>query len=376
MKKSAKICHISIGHNPDDDRIYYKELRSLAKIYRDVHFIAPDRKSPPSDGIIKFHLFPFSKNVLRNAISALRIATSVKADIYHIHEFEFLPFALVLKLKYRRKVIYDAHESVFYYFPDFSRKPRLFTLPVGVISQLLEWFCIMFVDFVITVTPWIKKDLQRFNKKISIIYNYPIKEFFRTMHSSKRKNKTVLYHGQLSHARNIESIIKAFPHVIKRIPDAELKIVGYGPEHYVKKLKELIKCNNLEGYVKIFPPIDYKEIPSLISEATIGLSSMFPNKSFMRSIQVKIFEFMASGIPVLGCNTPANRYYIEKHSTGFVIDPPTPENIARHIIKLLLNPGLVVTLGKNGVEAVEKKFNWNLMEKRLFKIYKLVEEKC
>lgn len=282
----------------------------------------------------------------------------------------------MLKLKYRRKVIYDAHESVFYYFPDFSRKPRFFTLPVGVISQLLEWFCIMFVDFVITVTPWIERDLKRFNRKTTILYNYPIKGFFKPALHTEKKKKIVLYHGQLSHARNIESIIKAFTIVREKFPDAILKIVGYGPDYYIKKLKEIIKQHNLSENVKIFPPVDYKEIPNLISEAMIGLSSMYPNKSFQRSIQVKIFEFMASGVPVLGCNTPANRYYIEKHATGLIVNPPTPQNIADCILKLLLNPELIKEFGKNGIKATGEKFNWNQMEKRLHSIYKLVGERC
>lgn len=375
-KEECKICHISIGHNPDDDRIYYKELMSLSKKFRNVYFVAPLRKQPPEDKRIKIITFPFSKNIIKNAVSAYKISKKVRADIYHFHEFEFTLFALLLKFKYRRKLIYDAHETVLYYYPDFSRKPRLITIPLGILAQALEWICSIFMDYIITVTPWIAKGFRVFNKKVEIVYNYPLQGFIKPKDNYNFNEKIIFYHGQLSHARNIESIILAMKDVKEVFPDARLLIYGYGQQDYIEYLNCIIKSNDIDEVVKINQPVDYKKIPDLLKNALIGISSMFPNKSFQRAIQIKIFEFMAAGVPVLGCKTPANLYYIEKFRTGVIVDPPTKEKIADAIFKLLKNRDMIIEMGKNGIRLVKEKFNWDSQEKKLFKVYDSLIKPC
>jgi hypothetical protein len=44
-----KICHLSSGHPPDDDRIFYKEARSLARRYSTVVVVGPYPERTPKD---------------------------------------------------------------------------------------------------------------------------------------------------------------------------------------------------------------------------------------------------------------------------------------------------------------------------------------
>lgn len=375
MKEPYTICHITIGHNPLDDRIFYKEALSLAKRYRKVVIVAPDRQRLKEHNGIQFNLFP-SGGIFSSIRYAYKKCLDIKADLYHIHEFEFLPLTLILRFKYRRKVIYDAHETIYYFFTEFSRRSKVLTIFPAIFAQLLEWFTSHFTDHVITVTPWVARGFKPFQKRISVIINYPVLDLFKVSSSknSKKDLNIILYHGQLVPARNIETMVQAMSYVKQKFPFAKLLLVGSIIDWYHSKLESIIKKNSLHGVVEFRKRVPFERVPDLIKTAAIGLSSMSPNQSFKRSIQIKPFEFMAMGVPVLGCRVPSTEIYIEKSGAGVLVDPPTPKNLGEIIIDLLRNPEKINTMGKKGKEAVLKRYNWKIMEKHLFQIYREVLE--
>ena len=373
MSGKVSICHITVGHNPLDDRIFYKELRSLSQKYSSVYLVAPDRQEVEQSDGVRFVLFR-EKGFLRNLISAYRKAKQIHADLYHVHEFELLPFALILRYKYRRKVIYDAHETIFYFFTEFSRRSILFAFFPALFAQALEWLCSHFVDHIITVTPWIAQGFRPFHKKVSLVYNYPNLEFFSGVKRelAPQNKPIILYHGQIVQARNIDVIVESVLYVKEKFPSVKLLIVGSVVDWYYEYLQNIVKRDNLEEVVEFRDRVPFDKIPQLIAGATIGLSSMSPNESFKRSIQIKPFEFMSMGVPVLGCRVPSTEIYIEKPGAGVLVDPPTPGNLGRAIIDLLDNPEKMKTMGEKGRKAVSERYNWKRTEPTLLKVYEEV----
>jgi glycosyltransferase involved in cell wall biosynthesis len=372
MNTQPTICHVTIGHNPTDDRIFYKEILSLKKRYRKVTLVAPDFNPPdPKYGVL-YAPFPES-GFLKKLGKAYRLAKLVKADLYHIHEFEFLPFALLLKFKYKRKVIYDAHETIFWFFIEFSRHPFWKKIIPAAIAQLVEWFCAAFVDYIVA-TIFVAPGFRPFKRKFTKLYNYPVLSFFgnKTAAVSRQSRPVILYPGQLVPARRIELMIAAMAHVKSQFPAARLLIVGNASQDYQKELNQLITDLRLQDVVEFRPPVPYESMPELLQTATIGMSSLTPNVSFQRSLQIKPFEFMVMGVPVLGCRVPSIEFYVEQNSAGIIVDPVTPESIAAAINDLLAHPEKRLALGNAGHRAILEKYNWNVMEKCLFTIYQKV----
>jgi len=373
MNKPLRVVHISLGHNPTDDRIFYKEARSLAKSGYQVTVVAPDcEKVTEKDGV-RFGLYK-GKSYLRNMLCAYRTALKQHADIYHLHEFELLPFGIWLKYKYKRKVIYDAHETIFWYFIDFSRRSMFIKMPLAIFAQVLEWIGLMFVNHVITVTPQVAEGFRPFQKKIDLVYNYPLLNFFSVPHQPDEKHPIILYHGHIVPARNIELMISAMRFVKAIDNRARLILVGDLSNWYWQKLEALVLTLDLINTIQFQPAIPYVEIPNLISQASIGLSSMIVNESGKRSIQVKPFEFMAMGIPVLGVNVPSIVNYVVESGAGLIVDPLTPENLADRILYLLQNPAVRKTMGDHGRRAVQKRYNWNTTLPALLKVYQELSE--
>ena len=114
MKKDSqkyKICMLSSAHSASDDRIFYKEAKSLSKAGYDVVIIAQHDKEEIIDNI-KIIPLPIPKNRLHRMIKIVwklfKLALKEKADVYHFHDPELIPIGILLKLK-RMKVIYDVH---------------------------------------------------------------------------------------------------------------------------------------------------------------------------------------------------------------------------------------------------------------------------
>lgn len=369
MSRAPHICHVTVGHKPTDDRIYYKEACSLAQAGYHVTIVAPAIPEPlPRIENIHWRLFTPGR-YWHNLVSAYRRAKTVKADLYHLHEFELLPFGWILKYKYRRKVIYDAHESVFYFFLDFSRRSWIVRFILGFLAQSLEYIGIRGCDYLITVTPWVEAHLRRFHPRRAIVYNYPVLNLFSPAEPVGHQ-PLILYPGQLVPGRNIELMIAAMPQVVQTIPEARLLLVGGVSPDYRRYLENLIIKYQVTEKVHILPPVAYERIPELMAQASIGLAALQLNESYRRSIQVKPLEFMAMEIPVLGARVPSIVQYVVNEGAGLIVEPLTPTNLAHHIITLWQNPTMRRQMGQRGRQAVEMKYNWEATRPTLLAVYR------
>jgi len=367
-KDEPHICHVTVGHNPTDDRIFYKECSSLAKKYSKISLIAPNRDQIIEKHGVKFHLFEES-GFFSNLKKAYNLAKQINVDIYHIHEFELLPYFLWLKLRYGKKIIYDAHETIYYYFMEFTRRPKYYIWPIAVLAQTIEWVCSVFVDQVITVTPWVAEGFKSFNRKLDLIYNYPLLSHFNTGDVDKADYLMILYPGQIYTARNIELMVESMRFVREEFPTAKLVLLGNSTDWFKTILDEIIEKYNLQANVEIRKPVPYSEIPKIIKSAHIGLASMAQNESFKRSIQIKPFEYMYCKVPVIAAKVPSTEMFVEKNNAGITLEDVSAKSIADAIIQILSNPDHAKQMGENGHNAVKENYNWLEMEQKLYDIY-------
>jgi glycosyltransferase involved in cell wall biosynthesis len=75
-------------------------------------------------------------------------------------------------------------------------------------------------------------------------------------------------------------------------------------------------------------------------------------------------------MPVITSNFKLYRDVIEENECGICIDPLDSVALADAIEYCFSNSDEVVKMGKNGINAVETRYNWNIEEKKLFTLYK------
>jgi len=107
----------------------------------------------------------------------------------------------------------------------------------------------------------------------------------------------IIYVGALHHPRNLMNFCRAVVSANKtyRQPRFVFTLVGNGTER--EELEAYAAKNG--GCVRVLPPVPHEQIPSLLSQAHIGVLPFPDQERFRVSSPIKLFEYMASGMPIL-----------------------------------------------------------------------------
>jgi phosphatidylinositol alpha-1,6-mannosyltransferase len=151
--------------------------------------------------------------------------------------------------------------------------------------------------------------------------------------------------------------LQAFEKVSREVPDAHYLIVGRGPEE--GRLRQFVQDADLSDRVTFAGFIPGTELPDIYNLCDIML---MPNRQAedgdVEGFGIVFLEANAVGKPVIGGRTGGAAEAIADGSTGFLVNPDDPDEIAGRLRQLLLDPGLRERLGAAGVRRVRSDFSW------------------
>jgi len=362
-----KVCILTSVHSALDIRIFYKEAKTLASANYSVVLIAQYNKEEIIDGI---KIIPLSgpKNRFYRILFLTKkiydLALEQKADIYHFHDPEFLPWAVKLKRKTRAKIIYDVHENVPKQILSKYWIPNILKGFIALLVNVLEKFYAKKMDKIITATENISKRFPK--EKTEVIRNFP--DFPKINNvlpiDYNRKLPIVLYQGAIVEIRGIKQIVAAVDILKEKI---ELWLMGpFSPAN----LKKEILTKETEAYIKYKGHLPFEKMCRFLKRADIGLVLFLPEPNHVESLPNKIFEYMAAGIPIIASNFPLWKKIVEGNKCGICVNPLEPKEIAGAIEYLIEHPEEARKMGTNGRKAVLEKYNWENESKKLLKVYK------
>ena len=372
---------LTSAHNPTDIRIFHKEAKSLQRNGYDVTVIAPAIESIKKDTIIdkiKILVIPRYKSKLLRPLALFHLfirGFKTNSDIYHCHEPDALLSGILLKLLKRKKLIYDVHEhwpvAFSENFPSFFRPIIRFTI------EKIEKYGSRATDHIIVV---IEEQKERFvklgisSKKIAVIMNTEELDVFDTAeikYLGYEDNFVISYVGGFEPHRGLDTAIKAMPKILEKIPNAKLLLVGgKGSGKYENELKKLCKELEVEEHVIFTGWIDFGYVPAYIASSDVCLVPHNVNEHINTTIPHKIFQYMTMRKPVIVTDARPLKRIVEETNCGIVIPSGNYEKMADAVIRLYQNKKYAKKLGGNGRRAVEDKYNWGEMKKRLLDIYK------
>lgn len=370
MGKSIKICHLTSAHPRFDIRIYRKECVSLQKEF-DVHLIVADDKG---DQLInELHIYDVGKETgrlnrfLKTPKKILKKAISLDAAVYHLHDPDLLLIAKKLKKK-GKIVIFDAHEDI---PKQLLSKPYLSKWKAKIVSKLFavyEKLITKKLDYIITATPFIRDKFLTFHTSVIDINNFPLEgELHAEKSNWNHKKNKLAYVGGISKIRGIEEVILSLKYVEGN--DEILQLVGEFSESETSRRAHLIpsfeRVNEL-GF------LTREDIKNLLAECMVGIVTFLPVPNHIEAQPNKMFEYMSAGLPVIGSNFPLWKEIIEGNKCGICVDPTQPKEIAKAIQYIFDHPEEAEEMGKNGVAAIQRKYNWSAEEKKLISTYRSI----
>jgi glycosyltransferase involved in cell wall biosynthesis len=121
--------------------------------------------------------------------------------------------------------------------------------------------------------------------------------------------------------------------------------------------------------IRFIGKISRDEVNELYGNSRAGIVIYQPAANHLEAQPIKLFEFMAAGLPVVASDFPLWREIVEGNQCGICVNPTDPEEVKVACLTLIDNPKMAQALGRNGKAAIDKQYNWKSEENKLVELY-------
>ncbi|MBA4602992.1 glycosyltransferase family 4 protein [Thermoactinomyces mirandus] len=363
---SAKVMIFSSVHPYDDSRIFHKQAKSLARNgYRvELHAIA-DFDEKVEDGVKIVGVRRVNKKWKRLKIGweLYRRALRSGADLFHFHDPELLPWGVLLAWRTGCPVIYDSHEDLPKQIQTKPWIPGKLRCPLSRFVQVVEKGLARRLAAVITATESIRNQFKKV-KRVKVIKNYPL-----SMPEIDRKDDgitRILYVGGVSYLRGYREMIEMMDYLPEAL-QAELHIIG--PLQHIAP-EDQNRTELEQKRICLHGRIPFAEVQKWLAKGKVGLVCLHPIENYRESLPIKMFEYMAAGLPMVVTDFPLWKEIVESSNCGLVADALNPKDMAQKVEQILSDENLRRKMGADARKAHEERYNWHVEEKKLLSLYK------
>lgn len=376
-----RICVLTTGHPPADDRVYYKELRSLLIRYADLHLAAPGTPEEwemvdPRAGRISLGSSRSISGRLLAIPRAIWAMMRLQPDVIHFHDYELLLAVPFFRLLTPARLVYDIHEM----YPDqvaLSDRIPGWMKPLGrfavwhferMIARMCHWL--------ITADKPVADSFRHTGVPTDVVYNYPCLELFEpdkdrvaAIRQEREGRLILIYQGSMGIDRGLMQMIEAMVHVVEKYPKGLLLLVGNLNPTLRARVEALVNTLGVGKHVEMTGWVDHRDVVNWVSAADLGLIPFLPVEKYRKNIPVKQFEYMACSLPILAADLPPIRLYLGRSGAGLLYPSGNLGALVAGMKELLAHPAKRAEMAGQGRHAVEEQWNWERMEAVLLSVY-------
>jgi glycosyltransferase involved in cell wall biosynthesis len=375
--KNKTVCMISCRHSLLDDRIYKKEAVTLAQNgYTVIHLGYGDCfKDYYTEDAIRIIQLQRTKRKQLTLSDLFQEAKTISADVYHLHDVELCRIALKLKrLPQQPKVIYDAHEPYINNLKDYWRERSWMKVIFNDIpSVLAEKRILKKADMLIATEENVASHFRKKNRNTAIIYNYSyFAPNLQSVESSKLANLGVydaIYCGSISKSKGIFLILDALIAAKKRGYHFKIAIVGqFNNSALQSEVEKIIQKEKLDNHLFFTGELPLEEVSQYYEKSKVAFC-LFPlNRTNQLILPIKLFEYAAFGLPIIGSNFGHIAEIIQSNGIGICVNPHDAEKVASVLIELIADDKYKEYIPLC-MDSVKDKYLWENQQANLLGIY-------
>ncbi len=159
----------------------------------------------------------------------------------------------------------------------------------------------------------------------------------------------------------VDLVLQAFAKVQKEFPDAQLDLVGQGPQE--EEMRKLVQRLHIEN-VNFGGVATHDDIGRFYDAADI-----FINASSVDNMPVSILEAFACGLPVVSTAAGGIRHLVEHERTGLLTEPENAEGLAQNVLRLLRDSNLSSQITTHAYEEC-KQYEWAAVREQWLELYR------
>jgi len=308
-----------------------------------------------------------------------RFIKESNVEVLHIHDLQIASSVFDANSFFNLNVTLDLHENR----PEIMKSYKHVNSFIGkIFISPFKWklaeekYCKMSKS-VVVVTDLAKKELLNRIKiskeKVIVFSNSVSKSFYSDFKLNnqiieKYSNSFVLlYLGNTSKRRGLETVLKSIPEIVKSISNFKLVIVG--SSSFDKELIKTVKKHNISRFVDFEGWKSEDLFPSYIKAAELGISPLHSNLHHDTTYANKLFQYMSLGCPVLCSDVKAQKALLETYNVGLLFKAEDSSDLTEKLFKLYLNSGLRNKMSENCINAIQNHLNNDIVSKDLVKCY-------
>jgi phosphatidylinositol alpha-mannosyltransferase len=180
---------------------------------------------------------------------------------------------------------------------------------------------------------------------------------------------TVLFVGRLEKRKGLKFLLRAWPLVLERQPDARLVVVGRG-----RPLEGYRRFARRQGWstedVVFAGYVPSEDLPRYYQSCDAFCA---PNTG-QESFGIVLLEAMAAGAPIVASDIPGFQDVVSNGQQGLLVEPRNPGAIADALCRLLGNPELRATMRRAGQDTA-RAYDWPRVASQVLDYYAEVLER-
>ncbi len=289
---------------------------------------------------------------LKYSKSARRLLATM--DVVHVHH----PFVSgTIALRYCKSrgipIIFTNHTRY-----DLYVQAYLPILPDIVGTTALETYLPMFcraVDLTISPSPGMRDVLLKFGvtSQVDVVpngvdltpYQQQVDPIDRTSMGFNADDVVLVYIGRLGPEKNLIFLVRSFAGLVQAYENVRLLMVGDGPER--DNLEDRVNLMGLQDKVRFTGMVPYADIPRYLAAC-----DAFVTASITEVHPFTVIEAMASGLPVLGINSPGVGDTVTDGLTGYLIPEEDLASFTAKLVRLVTEHDERRKMGENARDSV------------------------
>jgi glycosyltransferase involved in cell wall biosynthesis len=352
------ICHQFSSSNSTYDTDYDNNSSDNLHIHR---ISPPVEGFPPS---IKQNIGFIVNAILKGS----HLIRKHKIELIHVNNFAPVVAGSVLSRLFHIPIVSTIHvvfgSSSPGYWKRWSSQKNISPLS-SIIGPLFENLTIRIpVNTIHSVSETTRKDILNVNSKskVIVVTNGIDLAFYDKYETNLVYQNYVVFVGRLVFNKNLDIVLSSFTEVTKKIPDARLIVVGFGP-----MLDEWKKMAVRLGLAKSVVFTEYVSQQKKLDILSKSSALLLP--SITEGMPIVVLEAFALSKPVLLSDIEPHHDIVEDGSDGFLVPLNDIDKWAEKIIFILSNKQACEDIGRKARSKVENKFSMDRTLRELESLY-------